>query len=73
VPALALKMLGVPRRVRKPKSHELLAAALGEGRVAPERVAEVLGVRPTDVGPIAEGRVTLGGSTWTKLRRELGL
>lgn len=49
-----------------------LAEALVARRITPERVAEVLGIRPGDVPPIAEGRVGLAGTAWRKVLREIG-
>jgi hypothetical protein len=55
----------------KPKPHERLAEALAEGRIAAERAAELLNVRPRDVPAIAAGRVGLGRWAWRRLLREL--
>jgi hypothetical protein len=53
------------------KPYQLLAAALAEGRVTAERVAELLKLRVDDVLPIAAGRVGLGKSTCRQLLAEL--
>jgi len=49
----------------------VLAAALAEGRATPERVAELLRVRPCDVAGIAAGRVGLGATAWRRLLQEV--
>jgi hypothetical protein len=49
-----------------------LAAALAEGRITVERVAELLRVEPADVERIASGRVGLAPSAWKRLLRGLG-
>jgi hypothetical protein len=53
------------------KSHQLLAAALAEGRITVERVAELLRVGPREVEQIAAGRVGLARSAWRRLLGEL--
>jgi hypothetical protein len=57
---------------RPPKPHRALAAALADGRLTVERVAEVLRVRRADVPPIAAGKVGLGETAWKRLLREIG-
>ncbi len=54
------------------KNPRTFAAALAEGRITVERAAELLGIRPEDVPPIAEGRVGLAGTAWRRLLREVG-
>ena len=52
--------------------HQVLAAALTSDRTRPERVAEVLRLRPEDVPPIAAGRVGLAATAWKRVLREIG-
>jgi hypothetical protein len=53
------------------RSHQALAAALAEGRLTIERVAELLRVGPREVEQIAAGRVGLSKSAWQRLLRGL--
>jgi hypothetical protein len=48
-----------------------LAAALAAGRITPERVAEVLKIRVSDVARLAEGRVQLSAGQWQRLLTEI--
>jgi hypothetical protein len=59
------------RQQTSTKPHQVLARALVEGRITPQRVAELLGIRLEDVPPIAAGRVGLSGDAWRKLMRDL--
>ncbi len=61
-----------PAAPRAPKPHELLGAALAAGRLTAERVAEVLGLRPLDIGPIAAGKVGLAKGAWKRVLQEIG-
>jgi hypothetical protein len=53
------------------KNPRQLAAALADGRTTPERVAELLKIRPADVTPIAEGRVGLSAGQWQRVLGEI--
>jgi hypothetical protein len=53
------------------KHPRMLAEALADGRTTPERVAELLKIRPADVTRIAEGRVGLASSAWQRLLPEI--
>jgi hypothetical protein len=53
------------------RSHLVLAAALAEGRLTIERVAEMLKVGPREVEQIAAGKVGLSKSAWQRLLRGL--
>jgi hypothetical protein len=53
------------------KSHQLLAAALAEGRITVERAAELLKVGTREVEQIAAGKVGLSKSAWQRLLRGL--
>jgi hypothetical protein len=53
------------------KHPRMLAAALADGRTMPERVAELLKVKPADVARIAEGRVGLASSAWQRVLTEI--
>jgi hypothetical protein len=72
--------MGTRKPVRKPapasapsltRSHLALAAALAEGRLTVERVAELLKVGPREVEQIAAGKVGLARSAWRRLLGEL--
>jgi hypothetical protein len=61
-----------PTSVPSPtRSHLALAAALAEGRITAERVAELLKVGPREVEQIAAGKVGLAPSAWKRLLRGL--
>jgi hypothetical protein len=49
------------------KHPRMLAEALADGRTTPERVAELLKIRPADVTRIAEGRVGLSSAAWQRV------
>ncbi len=74
-PQLARRSTPPPRPSKRQqtstKPHKVLARALVEGRITPQRVAELLGIRLEDVPPIAAGRVGLSGDAWRKLMRDL--
>jgi hypothetical protein len=53
------------------RSHQALAAALADGRLTVERVAELLRVGPREVEQIAAGKVGLSKSAWQRLLRGL--
>jgi hypothetical protein len=53
------------------KHPRMLAEALADGRTTPERVAELLKIRPADVTRIAEGRVGLAPSAWQRVLTEI--
>jgi hypothetical protein len=57
------------RELSQPKhaNPRQLAAALADGRTTPERVAELLKVKPADVARIAEGRVGLSSAAWQRV------
>ena len=55
------------------KRHEILAAALADGRTTAERVAEVLRVDPRHAFELAAGRVGLSRGAWQKLFAEVGI
>lgn len=57
----------MPKLARKPRPHELLAAAPAAGRVDAARVAEILRCDPADVPAIAAGRVALAPSASSRL------
>lgn len=54
-----------------PKPYQVLATALAEGRITPERVAALLRIGPRDVERIASGTVGLASGAWQKVLREL--
>jgi hypothetical protein len=72
--------MGTRKPARKPspasapsptRSHLALAAALAEGRLTVERVAELLKVGPREVEQIAAGKVGLARGRWKRLLGEL--
>jgi hypothetical protein len=56
---------------RSPKPHELLSAAVAVGRFTAERVAELPGLQPRDIGLIASGKIGLAEGAWRRVLREI--